>query len=591
VGSVTELIRDRKIGDDERRLLQWLESIEREGKEWRDRQDNGKWDKYIQLYRAERKGPATVPFQADVIPATLRRRNALLTENKPSFEVMPRATGAMATAKVLRESINAWWHQYDMEGAIEEMVSIATPLGAAGMSCPYRPDGDFGMGSCEPVVRDPRATLIDPIVRRPRDLDNAQYLRFETVLPLWEIQKKYPRGMLVKADGELFSSGSRRITGSPERASGKGAGSGPTSYRDTIRRLETGPIPRKRVRSYLIRDPQTDKAGQLRFPRGREIVVAGDVILQDHENPNWDGLWDLCWFEVTPDLDTPWGRSDVEALRYLSAAINRIGAQFVSNTILMGNSRVVYDHDALDPATINRLNNSDALLIPKKFSRNVDWQPPVPMPPHFLQFISFAMRLVDYLVGMQDGQMEGKGRVELRSGAQLEGLQNAAQVLIRSAARRLEAFLERFGRNLISRFFQYYQQDRIMLDLGPDGDYQQYQFERAKLDAQMRQNAMSLSMDRGELDPEKFQQHFREQMEEAWQSFAFKVQPLSSLAATKVARAQLFMELVEGGMMPRTLLLEQVGFSNGDELMQKAHAEAIKFGPPQPPKKKPGKKT
>src|SRR5271163_2453446 len=122
MAEIRQLITDRKIGDSERRLLTWLESIEREGREWRGDQDQGKWDRYVRLYRAERTGPTSVPFQADIIPATLRRRNALLTENKPSFEVVPRATGWMATSKVLHETIDAWWHQYDMEGAIDEMI-------------------------------------------------------------------------------------------------------------------------------------------------------------------------------------------------------------------------------------------------------------------------------------------------------------------------------------------------------------------------------------------------------------------------------------------------------------------------------------
>ena len=57
--------------------------------------------------------------------------------------------------------------------------------------------------------------------------------------------------------------------------------------------------------------------------------------------------------------------------------------------------------------------------------------------------------------GLQDGAMQGKGRVELRSQPQLEGLMQMSQVLIRSQARRLEGFMERCGQKLIGRTFQF----------------------------------------------------------------------------------------------------------------------------------------
>lgn len=580
MASASDLIRDRKITPEERGLLKWLDSIEDEGKKWRESAGEDKdWQKYIDLMRFKRRANSDA-FQADVIPSTLRRRNSLLTENKPNFQVAPRASGWLATAKTLTEIADAWWHHYDMNGAVEEMIAYATPMGSAGMSCPYDPTGDYGAGSCEPVVRDPRSVIIDPAVRRPREIDRAQYIRFESIMPLWEVQRQYPRGMLVKADGDAMGAPNRNIIGSPGRV--RKPAEQKMSYKDYMKRLESGPIPRVRIKTYGIRDPRRKPTGEMVFPRGREIVIASDVVLADRENPNWDGLWDLDWFEINSDLDCPWGRSDVEALRYISRAVNRIGSMFVDNTILMGNSRLVYDHDALDPSTVNKLSNSAALIIAKKFGRSVDWQPPVPMPPHFLQFISFGLRLVDYLVGLADGQMEGKGRIEMRSGVQLEGLQAASQVLIRSAARRLEAFLERFGRKLVSRIFQYYQHDRMLLTMGQGDEIKQYDLDRSKLEAEMRNYVRMQMPDSIDGDDYKseFQKRYRDQAEQTWQNFAFKVQPLSSLAATKVARAQLLMELAQAGMFPRSMVLEQIGFDNGLELMAKSKEEMQEFGPP-----------
>jgi hypothetical protein len=66
----------------------------------------------------------------------------------------------------------------------------------------------------------------------------------------------------------------------------------------------------------------------------------------------------------------------------------------------------------------------------------------------------------------------------------------------------------------------------------------------------------------------------------------FKIIPGSSLAATKIQRAQLAMQLAQGAMLPRRDVLIEAGYDNPDEKLQQAHEELQKFGPPPSPPKK-----
>jgi hypothetical protein len=562
----------------EKDLLSWLDKIDIEGKVWRDAADMGRWAQNIDWYLGKRYLNTAPKFAANVIRPTLDRRNSLLTEQKPNGKFMPWRDGLQQAATILEQLFDAEWHATEMQMNIEEMLQIGAVLGSAGIDAAWNPGGHFGEGAFDPVVLDPRQVGFDPYVRRARLLDKAQYIWIETVKNVWELQRDYPgRGMMVTADKSVSSI----ATGNPNQSQSVLAQLS-TSYQARQQRLEAGPVPRKVVREYWIRDPAMSGTGQPKFPLGRKVERAGELILDDGEQPYWDGQWPVVWYDGKPDIDSVWGRSEVEALRYIADAVNRIGNLFVENSILGGNLVVIADADAITNETRNKLTNAAGLIIPKKFGRTLEYRPPQPMPPHMLQFVTFALRFIDYLVGLNDGQLEGRGRIEMRSGVQLEGLQNAAQVLIKANARRLEAWLERFGQKWLSRVFQYYTGSRLLHYIGQNNEYQEWQFNYRELQGEFVKMLKADGKDTSNSEA------LKEMMKTAWRQFAFKIQPFSSLSSNKVARTQMLASLVEMGVLPRAKLLREVGYDNPNELMQDAQKEIAQFGPPQPPPK--GKK-
>ena len=557
----------------EKHLLRWLDQIETEGNIWRDAVDQNKWDQFLQRYHGTRWTDARVnpKFHANVIRPTIDRRNALLTENKPNAKILPWRDGLQKTASILEKLFDADWHATGMAIGIEEMVQLASVMGSAGIDLAWNSASRFGQGEVDPVVLDPRQVKFDPMIRKARLMDKASYVVIETVKNIWDLQRDYPsRGMLLKPDRSVSSIETPQQTGANIIQQLN------TSFQSRIKKLEEGPIPRKIVKEYWLRDPAMDK-GKPKFPAGRTILRGGEVILADRGNPYWDGQWPQEWFDGRPDINSPWGKSEVEALRYIADAINRIGNMFVENSILGGNLLVITDADAITNETRNKLTNAAALIIPKKFGRSIEYRPPPPMPPHMLQFVNFALRFVDYLLGLNDGQLEGRGRIEMRSGVQLEGLQNAAQILVKASARRLEAFMERLGQKWISRIFQFKTGSRLLYYLEGE-EYKQLDYSYAQFQADfveiLRKNGK----------PTDKSDSIQEMMKTAWQQFAFRVQPFSSLAQNKIARSQLLLQLAQTGRYPFSLVLKEMGFDNGKELQTMAKTEAAEFGPMEPPK-------
>lgn len=570
-------------GQREKNLLAWLDRIESEGTYWRSTEDQDRWSDWHRLYRGPRfTDIRTNPkFYLNTIRPTIDRANALLLEQKPSCKILPWRDGLQASAEALEKLFEAHWLGTNMQIALEEMRQMASIFGSAGMDLTWNNSLHHGQGDIDPTPLDPRQVIFDPLVRKSRLLERAMYIRIETVKNIWDLQAQYPgRGMLVKPDASI-SSVPNTIQGSGNQNVIQQLQS---SFQARMRRLEEGPIPRKRVREYWVRDPNRKPNGEPIMPLGRKIERAGELILDDSENPYWDGNWPAEWYDNRPDIDTPWGRSEVEALRYLADAINRIGHLFVENTILGGNLVVIGDSDAISNETRNKLTNASALFIAKKFGRNLEWRAPQPMPPHMMGFIPQALGFIDYETGMRDGMMEGRGRQEVRSGVQLEGLQNAAQILIKASARRLEAFLERLGMKWISRIFQFYPTSRLMYYMDPSTqEYQKFQFQYGTFQDEFVKILKADGRDATKADS------IKEMMKTAWSEFAFKINPLSTLAATKMARAQLLMQLVEMGALPRSMILREVGYYNAGDLLKEAQAEIQQFGPPPSPKKNKGK--
>lgn len=575
-------------------LLKFLDKLEGEAKSCRTRvAGDDKWDTYLDISRGKgwqdkSKNPL---FQANFIGNGIERKAALLTENKPELKVSPRRAGLSKTALKLGDTISAGWDEYNIALALESLSHYVQIFGAGGFKIGYDPKADFGRGDMVIGAVDPRNLKIDPAITYSYDTDRAQYMIEESVQSLWDLQDRFPGvGGLVKPDSRvsMFQGASSEVgfVGRMQRIFRSGGGQA------------DGAVPRAYVRDYWFKDPAIDAKndGARLFPFGRHVIRANnDIILHDVANPYFDGGWPLMLLDGRMDLDHPWGQSEVGALRRIQEAANRIGHMFVENAILSGNTWVLGDTDALSNDAVQKLSNLGAIYIEKRFGRDLQRQPPPPMPPHMLGFVDTAMTLIDFLLGLQEGGATAKGRMEIRSGSMLEGLQSAAQTLVRSQARRLEGFLERLGQKWIARIFQFYTDSRLMTFVGHSGDFDEFTFERDELMQELASEATATVTKRaqGERRPvgiDETKDEILNVARAAWKDFRFKVKPGSSLAATRMQRVQVFAELAKNHIGSVTRVLREVGIDNPEEELQQAFKEAQMFAALSPPGQG-GKKT
>jgi len=576
-------------GSDESGLLKFLDKLDDESRIAKDTLAASSWERWVQIERGQDWPNREVApmWKANPIKTTIARKAALLTETKPSLRILPRRAGLDATAMVLEKSIGAGWDEYDMEQVIEFNAHTMEVFGCAFCKLPYDRFADFGAGDVIPKAIDPRNVRIDPSVTQSHELSRAQYVITDSIEPLWDLWTRYPvRGAMVKPDDRFSSIYSEKDS--------------PTFLNWAVSRMQQilkagtkgqqGAVPRAYVREYQFRDPTQNDDGTPRYPAGRFVIRGGpDVILEDRPNPYWDGGWDLEMVDSMPDLDHPWGTSEVEGLRRIQEAMNRVGDLFVRNRVASGNMRIKADHNALENDAITQLKSLSAIILTKRMGTTVDWEMPEAMPPDMMGFIDQSIRLIDYLAGLSEPTIDG--RFEVRSGVQFEGLQAASQTLVRAMARRLESYLQRIGQKWISRIFQFYTNDRLMSYLGPGPEFQTFSFERQLLlrelvtKAQKELQEERIQGNGSEASRDELSKRIEQQIRVAFRDFRFKISPGSSLASTKLQRAMLFAQLAMNGMLPREKVLDEVGFANSKELIEQAMKEGQVLGMPSQPSK------
>lgn len=542
----------------ERELLDTLDRVDQEVRHW---QDLGDWKGKTKRWAALRAGEPTTAaasgalFGANLAGNLFERKIAALTESQPDMLVSSRNPQYADVAQVLAQTTRAVLAQNSFDGRVETAADFAGTFGHCGWVTAWDPSADFGQGDIVLRPLDPRRLAVDHRVKDPADLDTqAQYIRLTIPMPLdgpRGIKAIWPaRGPLVQPDPDLSEYEAHRPGGFLNRMA--------QAVRVPIRpRMAVeAPFPWGKVEQYWVVSPQKDDTtGQWVFPAGRVIHRAGDVILDDQANPNWDGRWPLDLWDWRVNFDSHQGRSDMADVQKLQQAFTRVNDATLRAILVQCVATVIGDVNALSPdgweAFVTASKEGNVRLVKKNPGRQFEFLPPGAVPPQYLQFSQGLAGMMETLLGIPEAT-QGKRQPGVIASSAVEGLMTAAQTLIRAAARRLEYVVERIGAKLVSRILQYYTADRVVLFNGPGRQWQEYTFRRAAL----RMEGM---------EPDAQRQFFA--------NFPLRVQPLSSVAQNKIQRGLLAMQLANSGFITGRAVVAAVEWPNGEAEYEKAQAE------------------
>ena len=539
---------------DELQLLGYLERLRQEGLAGKEQTDLAKADDWLKLARGE-QWPENLPkgfidFTLNLVNDVIQRKTGLLTDSRPVLQVFAtNSRDLKLQTEMIEKVLQALWDEVTWQEELARGIAMASVVGSNVAIMRWDPLADGGRGDLRPRFFDPRSVSVDPSVVRPTDLPLSEFVITEEVRSKPSLIEQFgARAMDVKADADLssFPDTSSRRGGLMSAAAG-------LFRRARTSRTKTlpGVIDRAFCRHYWFKDWLRQGDGRPIFSQPRQIrhvVGAGGVVLVDEPNPFWHGGYPHEILDWGMELEHPWGQSEVKQLRKAQEALNSIVSDILKNAKRMGSFKIIGDINALDPDGWDAISSEAAIKIRKRPGSFLEMMPPPALPAYLFQLVQFLVTAVEMISGLSE-VTRGTPPSADSSGIAIEGLQVAAQTIIRLQSRRLEAFLQRFWSKSIPCIFQYYTGTRVKSLIGPGGMADIFIFEKSAFEF-------------GLADPM-----------EAFRDFVLHVIPGSALAATRVQKAVLAGNLYRMQLLPGIEVLKAVEWQDPEGTLKAATEE------------------
>lgn len=434
--------------NESRRFMQPLHAV------WRRRYAMYRNRATAVTYKTDRGESVTVqvpPAWMNYIGNTVEQVKSWLTDNRPKFNYEPEnPTDAEYTA-VLRQVCEYEATQMGFYRALPQLVRDGL-LFSVGWGKHYYDPGSDRL----------RFEVVNPFSIRPdpfggQNLDEHVYFGEESPWLLSRIRANWPeKGHLVKPDERLSAD-----------------------------RTDDGRAARARARTWLVqlwfrddtmieepligpdRQPVTDEEGRplvrrrMKYPHGRLIIKAGDVILEDKPNPFSHGMLPyIAFFDYKDSLEL-FSKSEAEDLELLQIRGNDLREQFWLNVRLTNNRQRLISENLWPKRHLLNQNRPGMLIPVKDVNNDLRWDDPPPMPSDALALITKTDKDSEQTTGVAE-MTQGRRPTGITSGRALETVAEYGQVRVRDKARNLEEAIERFAAQLEANVRQFLSEERVI---------------------------------------------------------------------------------------------------------------------------------
>jgi hypothetical protein len=301
--------------------------------------------------------------------------------------------------------------------------------------------------------------------------------------------------------------------------------------------------------SYLV------KPGQMLYPRGRLIVVAGGKVMDDTCNPYYHSR--PPYIEFTP-LRGPWSPEGMSLMAQLLSPqdiINRIMAGLLETIKASLLPTLLAPRNSMGQSD---LENMSTTISGGKFVYNQNagappiWRPAPEIPSLALNFLQIEMREMDQTSGAAAIDAAAQ-KQQVPSKDTMEMIQNSRSSIVRVMGRAFERFLNRGGALTISNMLQFYSVGHRVAILGERGI-----------------TPMDFTPVYGSLMSEGMAP------EEFIKKFEYSVRPGSALDFEKDTKVQMAMLLRQNGDLSRNFLFRALDANiDLDQNLRELAAEAM----------------
>lgn len=553
--------------DDEKKLISKLDKMFQKAKRQRARVDYN-WIDFYRLFRGDQWKEQRPSYRAsevfNLIFQTIQSQIPIITDSKPKFEYLPQDPSDREFADLMNDVAASDWQRKNWLFCLTEVLQDSHLYGTGLSSlryCPKKMEIDYQSADPFYFFPDPSAKNLEDecaytVYAEPMDVSRVKALAGD--------KAKY-----IKADvTDLMSAERIDLANSRFRSPFSDEvvieTSGYVDVGSTEVLLKTFYLQDEEVIEEEKENEGGDKSyvQKLKYPCGRKVVIANDVILHDGPNEYDDHKFPYQRLINYINSRQFWGISELEPLASPQRVFNKLVSYVIDVLVLMGNPIWVCDTTA--EIDTQNLTNQPGLVVEKMPGSEVRREAGVPLQPYVLSVIDKLKEWFEQLSGSQD-ITRGIAAGGVTANAAIENLQNAAQTRIRQKMRHLDAYLQDFGQQYASRVMQFYTAPQVFRLTGKDGTEKYFKMhidKRPTDEGHAHVAVVQRYTDNGQLSPNIEEYQLRGNLD-------VRVTTGSSLPFSKVQNEQRLFSLYDRQLVDEEEVLKGLDYPNWEAVLQR----------------------
>lgn len=587
--------------DEERKAIKTVETFFKDSKKWRSQYDKD-WMENYKFFRGQQWKEQRPSYRhsecINMIFQTIQSFVPILTDSRPKFEFLPQEPSDQEFANFLNEACESDWTKNNWLFQVTEMLYDSHIYGTAFGSMNYKQGKEITEGDIVFQSEDIFYCYPDPNCRDINDQYCKGFLIAEPV-DVDILKKEYPNGKFVQPDlSDIIKSDKTDLDGYSKL---KMPIDDTKVVRESSGSVESINARKALKKTLYIHDDsydenqKTDETGAVyyeqvkKYPKGRKIVVAGKVVLEDGPLGYEDGkipVAKLVNYILPREF---YGESEISQLKGPQRIFNKLVSFTLDVLTLMGNPIWVVSTDSgLD---VDGLFNKPGLIVEKNPGSEVRREEGVQLQPYVMQVIDRVREWFNEISGSSDVS-RGAQPTGVTAAQAIADLQEAAQTRLRLKSRNLDSFLQQIGQMWLSRTLQFRDAPQMYRLTGSDGVNRYF---KMHIETPIDETGAPALNEMGQPRKIAVIQQFSEeggaipqvQQFEIKGSLDVRVQTGSALPFMKARKLQDAKELFQLGIIDAEELLKTMDWPNWQAVLsrvqERMQAQAMAAQPPMPP--------
>lgn len=567
--------------EDEEKVLKYVRGLFSKARIYREPYVE-RWKDYYHDFRGKQwrtKRPSYRHSEViNLIFTAIQNQVPLMTDARPTVEFIPTEPSDRELAPIFNDLFLSDWERNDWNVPLLEAIYDAHIYGTGLAGIDFDPEADFGMGaitwnSLEPIYGYPSPGASDINTQR-----KCRYFAYTEPLSLDEIKIRWPKnGRFVQADltdmWQASKTDLRDMKYTSPAADGAVMEGHPAEQDMTKNQALVITLfcrPLDTVEEQIPDEDSDDENAtlyqtKLKYPKGRKIIIAGNVILEDEDLPTDDKSIPMQKLTNYVDPRSFFGISDIEQLEGPQQAFNKVISFALDVLTLTGNPVWIVDTEA--EVITQNITNAPGQIIEKSKGGEVRREAGVQLQPFVFQLIDRIKSWFDDISGSQE-VTRGTNPSGVTAARAIEALQETGRTRIRQKTRNMDTFLREFGRQYVQFALKNYTVPRVRRVTNRQGVEKYFKFSTQRVNTG-KETKTIVQFQELEKDENNNFQATRTMDQVMIGEFDVRVNTVSALPFAKAEAEQRLFALFDRGIIDAQELLKGVEFPNTEAVLER----------------------